>query len=89
MSTSHRILFLCAQRSVRALMAASLLSAQAWSSWEIWHTLTNAGPEEHELARQVLEEVGTSLLIASQETEPRFGLVWDEGVILCSGQADT
>ncbi len=84
-----RLLFLCAQRSVRALMAASLLSARARGPWDIWHTPTSTNQQEQELARQVLEEMGIPLLTASQETEPSFGLTWDEGVILCSGLADT
>ena len=83
-----RILFLCAQRSVRALMAASLLAARARERWDIWHTPASADQEELELARQVLAEMGIPPLTASQETEPAFGFVWDEGIILCSGLAD-
>lgn len=84
-----RVLFLCAQRSVRALMAASLLTMQAREAWDIWHTPVSTGQEEQELARQVLDEISIPLLGASQETEPSFGLTWDEGVVLCSGLADT
>lgn len=84
-----RILFLCAQCSIRALMAASLLATRARGPWDIWHTPVNTNREERELAKQVLDEIGIPLLTASQATEPRFGLSWDEGVILCSGLADT
>ncbi len=84
-----RLLFLCAQRSVRALMAASLLAARAWGPWDIWHTPASASQQEQELVRRVLDELGVPLLTASQDTEPSFGLTWDEGVILCSGLADT
>ena len=33
-----RILFVCAKRSVRALMAASLLAARVRKLWDIWYT---------------------------------------------------
>jgi hypothetical protein len=84
-----RLLFLCASRSIRALMAASLLTARTQGPWNIWHTPAPVSQEEHELAAQVLDELGIALLPSSQATEPRFGLTWDEGIILCSGQADT
>ncbi len=84
-----RLLFLCASRSIRSLMAASLLSAGARGPWDIWHTPTSVSLEEHELARQVLDERGIALLTSSQKTEPSFGLTWDEGIILCSGLANT
>ena len=84
-----RILFLCASRSIRALMAASLLTARARGPWDIWHTPVDVSQEERALVRQVLDEVGTELLPSSQEIEPTVGLTWDEGIILCSGLADT
>jgi protein-tyrosine-phosphatase len=84
-----RILFLCASRSIRALMAASLFSARARGPWDIWHTPVHGSQEERALARQVLDEVGIALLPSSQEIEPTVGLVWDEGIILCSGLAAT
>jgi protein-tyrosine-phosphatase len=90
MSTQQkRILFLCASRSIRALMAASLFSARARGPWDIWHTPVHGSQEERALARQVLDETGIALLSTSQETEPTFGLVWNEGIILCSGLAAT
>jgi len=84
-----RILFLCASRSIRALMAASLLTTRAREPWDIWHTPAGIPQKEQELACQVLDEMGISLLPTSQETEPSFGLMWDEGIILCSGLSDT
>lgn len=84
-----RILFLCASRSIRSLMAASLLSARARRPWDIWHTPAPVSQEERELAHQVLDEMGIALLSTSHETEPTFGLAWDEGIILCRGLADT
>ncbi len=84
-----RILFVCASHSMRSLLAASLLSARARGPWEIWHTPAPVSQEEHELARQILDEMGIALLSPSQETEPSFGLTWDEGIILCSGLSDT
>lgn len=84
-----RILFLCASRSIRALMAASLLAARSRGPWDIWHTPARLSQEEQEMACQVLDELGMALLTTSQETEPSFGLTWDEGIILCSGLADT
>jgi hypothetical protein len=90
MSEHHkRLFFLCASRSIRALMAASLLTARTRMPWDIWHTPAHVPQEEYELARQVLDEMGIALLPASQGTEPNFGLAWDEGIILCSGLADT
>ncbi|GHO47719.1 hypothetical protein [Ktedonospora formicarum] len=84
-----RVLFLCAHRSVRALMAASLLAARAHGLWDIWNTPFQSNDHELDLARQVLGEVNIPLLTSSQTTEPNFGLSWDEGVILCSGLANT
>jgi hypothetical protein len=84
-----RLLFLCASRSIRALMATSLLAARARSPWDIWHTPIPTAKVEHDLARQVLDEMGIALLAPSQEVEPTFGLTWDEGIILCSGLTDT
>lgn len=84
-----RILFLCACRSARALMAASLLAARAREPWYIWSTPVTDDAQDVDLARQVLDEMGIPLLVSPQTTEPSFGLSWDEGVILCSGLADT
>ena len=77
-----RILFLCAHRSVRSLMAASLFAAQARGLWDIWSTPVTGDAQDVDLARQVLDELGITLLTSAQTTEPSFGLSWDEGVIL-------
>ena len=45
--------------------------------------------QERVLAQNVLAEIGIPLLETPQTTQPYFGLQWDEGVILCSGMADT
>jgi len=84
-----RILFLCAHRSVRSLMAASLFAARTQEPWEIWSTPVIDDAQDVDLARQALGELGIPLLISAQTTEPSFGLSWDEGVILCSGLTDT
>lgn len=83
-----RILFLCARASSRSLLAASILSAQAGSRWEIWSTPTQDGHGKW-LAEQVLHEQGMPLISADRLIEPTFGMRWDEGVVLCSGAADT
>lgn len=85
---SKRVLFVCAHSSVRSLMAASILTFQGHEQWETWSTPvrdTNAST----LARRVLEELEIPLLESPQIAEPIPGIRWDEGVILCSGIADT
>ncbi len=84
-----RVLFLCSHRSIRSLMAASLLAARAREPWDIWSTPVTGDEQDVDLARQALDEMGIPLLISAQTTEPSFGLSWEEGVILCSGLADT
>lgn len=84
-----RILLLCAVRSVRSLMAASILTEKAETRWDIWSTPVEVGLETYDAARRVLEESHISLLMSPQTTEPSFGLHWDEGIILCSGSAST
>ncbi len=84
-----RVLFLCAHRSIRSLMAASLFAVHAQEPWDIWSTPVTGDAQDVDLARQALDEMGIPLLISAQTTEPSFGLSWDEGVILCSGLADT
>ena len=83
-----RILFLCAQRSARSLMAASILSHQGHAQWDIWSTPSHS-TQELALTQQILEEIGIPLLASPQIIEPSFGLRWDEGIILCSGMTDT
>ena len=84
-----RILFLCAHRSIRSLMAASLLEARTRGPWDVWSTPVSPDQQEADLARQVLDEMGFRWLPSPQITEPSFGLSWDEGIILCRGLAAT
>jgi protein-tyrosine-phosphatase len=83
-----RILFLCAQRSVRSQMAESILTFRGHAQWDVWSTPIQES-QERTLAHNVLEEIGIPLVETPQTTEPYFGLRWDEGVILCSGMTDT
>ena len=84
---TSRMLFLCARASSRSIMAASILSARAESHWEIWSTPTR---DKHglELAEQVLREQGIQLMPPDRLIQPIFGMHWDEGIVLCSGEAD-
>jgi hypothetical protein len=83
-----RILFLCARRSGRALLAASLLHSVAASRFDIWSTpLQDA--REQALIESILQEQTTALLSPDRLTQPTFGLRWDVGIILCSGLTDT
>ncbi len=83
-----RLLFLCAHRSVRELMAASLLAAQEQNVWNIWIAPASFPSDATSLVRQVLDEVHVSLLSSPQTSEPSFDRSWDEGVVLCSGATD-
>lgn len=80
-----RLLFLCAHRSIRELMAASLLEAQAPGAWNIWIASGTFAPRDVTLVRQVLEEIQVPLLLAPHMREPSFDSSWDEGVVICSG----
>jgi len=83
-----RVLFLCAHGSSRALLAASLLHAQSASQWEVWST----PPSEEQgksLVEQVLQEQGIALLPSDRLIQPTFGQRWEQGIVLCSGTADT
>jgi protein-tyrosine-phosphatase len=83
-----RILFLCAQGSSRALLAASLLHAQGAEQWEAWST----PPSEQQgkcLVEQVLQEQGVSLLPSDRLIQAAFGQRWEQGIVLCSGGTDT
>ncbi len=88
MSQEQRILFLCAQRSVRELMAASLLAALEQKSWDIWIAPAPFPSDEVALVRQVLDEIHVPLLLSPQTAEPSFDESWDEGIVLCSGATD-
>lgn len=83
-----RVLFLCAKRSVRELMAASQLAAHAEQTWDIWIAPGAFSSEEVALVRQVLEEKGVPVLSSPQITEPSFDRSWEEGIVLCSGATD-
>jgi len=83
-----RILFLCAHRSVRELIAASLLEAYEREVWDIWIAPAPFASDEVDTVRQVLNEVHVSLLSTFQTVEPSFDQSWDEGIVLCSGATD-
>ena len=85
---NKRILFLCAHRSIRALMVGSLLAAQTTYEWDIWMAPGSYGEQETTRVRQVLDEVHISVIASPQEAEPTFDRSWDEGIVLCSGVAD-
>ena len=84
-----RIVFLCAQQSSRALLAASLLHAQSKTQWEVWCTPPHSDGQGRALVKQVLQERGVALLPSDRLIVPVFGMHWDEGIVLCSGAADT
>ena len=86
--SSKRIFFLCAHRSIRELLAASLLAAQTHESWDIWIAPTTFAAQDVALVRQVLDEIHLPLLLSPQTAEPSSGLFWDKGIVLCSGAAD-
>ena len=83
-----RILFLCAQRSIRSQIAESILTMRGHEQWDVWSTPIEE-QQERVLAQNVLADIGIPLVETPQTTEPYFGLQWDDGVILCSGMADT
>ncbi len=83
-----RVLFLCAQRSVRELIAASLLAAQEPPVWDIWIAPASLSSDRVALVRQVLDEIDVPLLTSPQTAEPSFDHSWDEGIVLCSGVTD-
>ena len=83
------IVFLCAQQSSRALLAASLLHAQSKAPWEVWCTPPDSDGQRIALVKQVLQEQGIALLPSDHLIVPVFGMHWDEGIILCSGATDT
>ena len=81
-----RILFLCARRSIRAVMAASLLNSQAHGRWHIWIAPATFDVREIDLVQKVLAEAFVPLLLPDA-VEPTPLLSWDEGIVLCSGSA--
>jgi protein-tyrosine-phosphatase len=83
-----RILFLCARGSGRALLAASLCQSVAGNRFDIWSTPTQDA-QEHRLIERILREQGVAFLAPDHLIQPTFGMRWDEGIIMCSGQSDT
>jgi len=85
---SSRILFLCARDSSRSLLAASMLANTESDRYDVWSTPTQ---DEHSrmLAEQVLQEQHIPVLIPEHFIQPTLGMRWDEGIVLCSGAADT
>ena len=79
-----RILFLCAQSSGRALLAASLLHVMGARGWEAWSTPPHED-QETRLVEQVLQEQGMTFLPADRLIQPAFGQQWEQGIVLCSG----
>jgi protein-tyrosine-phosphatase len=85
---TERILFLCAQGSGRALLAASLLQAQGRGHWEAWSTPPSK-EQATQVVEQVLQEQGMALLPSDHLILPAFDQHWDQGIVLCSGMTDT
>lgn len=83
-----RTMFLCARGSSRSILAASLLAAHADERWEAWETPT-LDEQGRLLAEQVLRERGIAPIPSAHLIQPTFGMIWDEGVVLCSGATDT
>lgn len=83
-----RILFLCAHRSGRELLAASLLAVHALTEWDIWIAPGTFMVQDIALVRQVLDEIDVPLLTSFQLAEPSYEYSWDQGIILCGGATD-
>ena len=86
--SSKRIFFLCAHRSIRELLEASLLTAQTYEAWDVWIAPGTFAAQDVALVRQVLDEIHLPLLLSPRIAEPSSGLFWDKGIVLCSGAAD-
>jgi hypothetical protein len=83
-----RVVFLCAQGSSRAYLAASLLMATAGDRFDAWATPTQE-KQGLQIAQFVLQEQGLALLPAHHLIVPTFSMRWDQGIVLCSGATDT
>ena len=83
-----RLIFLCVRGSARSLLAASLLEAAAGSLFEIWSKPTQ-DIQGRSLVEQILQEQGVARISADRLIHPTYGMKWDEGIVLCSGAADT
>ena len=85
---ASRLLFLCANGSGRALLAASLLQSMAGNRFEIWSSPPQ-DTQERALIERILQEQGVTVLASDHLIHPTFGLRWDEGIVICSGLAAT
>jgi hypothetical protein len=86
-SMSLRTLFLCAQGSSRAYLAASLLQAIAGDRFDAW-AMPVQEPQSLRLAHLVLQEQQVAPLLTDHLVQPFFGLHWDLGIVLCNGATD-
>ena len=67
---------------------ASLIEAVAGSRFEIWSTPTQ-DVQGRSLVEQILQEQGVARISSDRLIHPTRGMKWDEGIVLCSGAADT
>ena len=70
-----RILFLCAQHSIRSQIAESILTLRGHEQWDVWSTPIEE-QQERDLAHKVLTDIGiplvkTPLLTYCKRTTPR------------------
>ena len=83
-----RLIFVCAHGSARSLLAASLLEAMAGSRFEIW-SMPTQDVQGRSLVEQILQEQGVARISSDRLIHPTYGMKWDDGIVLCSGAADT
>jgi len=83
-----RVLFMCAQGTSRALLAASLLHARGSEQWEAWST-PPSDEQGKRMVDRVLHEQGIALLPSKRLIQPTLGQLWEQGIVLCNGEADT
>ena len=83
-----RLIFVCAHGSARSLLAASLLEAMAGSRFEIW-SMPTQDVQGRSLVEQILQERGVARISSDRLIHPTYGMKWDDGIVLCSGAADT
>ena len=74
--------------SARSLLAASLLDAVAGSRFEIW-SMPTQDVQGRSLVEQILQERGVARISSDRLIHPTYGMKWDDGIVLCSGAADT
>ena len=85
---ASRLFILCASRSGRALLAASLLQSTAGNLFDIWSSPAQ-DTQEYALIERIVQEQDVPLISSDHLIQPTFGLRWDEGIILCSGLTAT